>query len=136
MSLDEQKKIFLKTAKAIKAVAYSYKWFSDFNNTKLEALYLLLFYQDSIVNSNGDEQFNDYIEESYEALFWYWFNKRYERLMNEKYIAEANAEYEALIKELEDENIFDWLGLGAVQDWIPWILAGVIGIIFIKAFKQ
>ncbi len=136
MTLDEQKNIFLQTDKAKKAVAYAQKWFNDFNTSKLEAFYLLMFYQDSVAFSQGAEELDWTIETSYDALFWYWFHARYNRIMNEQAIYEMNIEYEKLMAELDNENFFDWIGLGSIADYLPWILAGGFGLVLFFGFKK
>ena len=85
MTLTEQQAAFFKTTKGSKALAYARKWFNDFSDLKLQPAYLQIFYSqekyNDIVPVNAESELTDY-----ELMFWFWFYKRYERLMNEKQI--------------------------------------------------
>ncbi|MEW6508389.1 MAG: hypothetical protein AB1432_11645 [Bacteroidota bacterium] len=132
MSIQDQKNIFLKTRRAIKAVAYARRWFNDFTDLKLDSGFLSAFYKNEmLVRGQSSDPF---IANDYSGLFWFWFNQRYQRLMNEQAIKQANEEYEALIKEIEDSNIFNILD--KTLKYVPYIIGGSLILYAISVFKK
>ncbi|NMB82701.1 MAG: hypothetical protein GYA14_12880 [Ignavibacteria bacterium] len=136
MNLEQEKNIFLNSTKAIKAVNYAKKWFNDYNSSKLTPYYLTTFYNNEMLYRKEEPE--TYILNSYEALFWFWFKNRYERLMNEQKLAQANIEYETLIKEIEQNNIFNVVGnlFTSVIKYTPYLIIGGLLIYGISVLKK
>ncbi len=136
MTLQEQKNIFLRTPKGIKAVTYARKWFDDFVNSKLEPNYLQIFYASEKYNNfvpvEAEKDFNDY-----ELMFWFWFYERYRRVLNEQQIGLDIKRYEAEMREIEAANPLNWFGwLPGLIKYAPYVAIGGLVLYGIRTFKK
>lgn len=142
MTLQQQKNNFLETDKGIKVVAFARKWFSDFNSFKLEPAFLQAFYANEKYGIDGyeaasipmdaEQEMNDY-----EVIFWFWFNKRYDRLETEHQIYEDNIKYEAEIKEIEASNPLNWFDwLPSLIKYAPYVAGGILILYVYRTFKK
>ena len=135
MTPEEQKNNFLATAKGIKVVNYARQWFDDFNSSKLEYDYLVTFYKMWV------DDYEQYIATNiynYEELFWFWFRKRYDRLMTEKQIGIDLELARKQMLELDAANPLNWFGniFDSIGDYAKYILLAGLGIIVYKVVKK
>lgn len=135
MTPEEQKDNFLNTAKGIKAVNYARQWFDDFNSSKLEYDYLVTFYKMWV------DDYERYIATdiySYEEMFWFWFRKRYDRLMTEKQIGIDLELAKKELAELDAANPLNFVAnvFSSVGDYVKYILLAGLGLIVYKVVKK
>lgn len=135
MTIEEEKEKFLATAKGMKAVDYARRWFDDFNTSKLEYEYLVFFFKQRI---DDYEQYIATDVNSYEELFWYWFRKRYDRIMTEKQIGIDVELARKEMAELDAANPLNWFGniFGSIGDYAKYILLAGLGFIVYKVVKK
>lgn len=121
MNLEQQQKLFIANNAAI--INYVKNNFVPFNSSMLDSYFLAQVYIDA-VNNNETALNNDNLN-NYEFLFWFWVNKRLQRMSNN---LEADRISRALDAMRQDKSgQFDFSSLFGFLGNIPTII--IVGLI-------